>query len=104
MEDEQCASRTVWRCWAWRALRWDSRKGLSGEGKRWGRKQRGPVGEPAEGWKTEWSGEEGGLGDDERAENWVKNEAAAETRRSEEAFWSSFHKSPAASPFRTASV
>lgn len=62
------------------------------------------VGEPAEGWKTEWSGEEGGLGDDEREENWVKNEAAAETRRSEEAFWSSFHKSPAASLFRTASV
>lgn len=51
----------------------------------------GLVGEQAEGWKEEWPGEEGGLADGERV-NWVKNEAEAEMKRNEEAFWSSFHK------------
>lgn len=63
----------------------------------------GLVGEQAEGWKAEQLGEEGGLYDDERRENQVRKEAAAEPRTYEEAFWSSFHKT-AASHFTTASV
>lgn len=54
----------------------------------------GLAGEPAEVWKMESSAEEGGLDDDERAENEARNEAAAEMRKSEEAFWSSFITSP----------
>lgn len=64
----------------------------------------GLVGAQAEGWKTGWSGEEGGLDSDERTENRMKSAAGAETRTNEGTSWSSFHKSPAASHFGTASV
>lgn len=51
----------------------------------------GLAGEQAEGWKTEESGEEGGLYDGERLESQVRMEAADEQRTYEEAFLSSSH-------------